>query len=243
MLDETAPGVAEKRREAEGWVEMARAQGWYEPDDAVDAELPYLSRLGWDDDTWRANEHSFGLLLGLLRPGQRVLEVGAAKCWGAQHVIARGCTYVGTDILADANVGLGRGRSTKRGRAVPARPGRRREPAVRGRVVRRHLLRRHAPPRARPRRDGGRARARDEAGGHVLALNEGTRAVWRSGDALTRRRSAATASTSTSTRSTPTSGLRAPRPRRAPDRAGGRLRGDEGASHRRRAAPPARSRP
>ena len=88
LLDETAPGVREKRLEAEGWTQMARDQGWYEPDDAVDAALPYLCRdLGWEDLTWKANEHSFGLLLERLRPGMRVLEIGAAKCWGAQHVI------------------------------------------------------------------------------------------------------------------------------------------------------------
>ena len=64
MLDETVPGVAEKAREAEGWAAMARDQGWYEPDDEVDAVLPYVNRdLGWDDLTWGANEHSFGLLL------------------------------------------------------------------------------------------------------------------------------------------------------------------------------------
>ena len=110
LLDETVPGVAEKAREAEGWAAIARDQGWYEPDDAVDAALPYLTRdCGWDDLTWKANEHSFDLLLGLLEPGMRVLEVGAAKCWGAPHVIDAGCTYVGTDILADPNIGLGRG--------------------------------------------------------------------------------------------------------------------------------------
>src|SRR5207302_3003881 len=37
------------------------------------------------------------------------LEVGAAKCWGAQHLVPRGCEYVATDILDDENVGLGRG--------------------------------------------------------------------------------------------------------------------------------------
>src|SRR5439155_14535870 len=95
----------------EGWAAMARSQGWYEPDDDVDAVLPYLCRdLGWDDKTWRATEHSFSLLLErAVRPGMRVLEIGAAKCWAAQHLVPRGCEYVAVDILADANIGLGRG--------------------------------------------------------------------------------------------------------------------------------------
>ena len=125
--------------------------------------LPYVNRdLGWDDRTWGANEHSFGLLLDRLRPGMRVLEIGAAKCWGAQHVLPRGCEYVGTDILADPKIGLGRGtfyeervgpflRVQADGESLPFADG----------VVRRRLLRRHAAPRARPRRDGARARARD----------------------------------------------------------------------------------
>jgi SAM-dependent methyltransferase len=90
---------------------MARAQGWYEPDDEIDAHLPYLTRdLDWDDRTWRANEHSFTLLLErCVRPGMRVLEVGAAKAWAAQHLVPLGVEYTATDILADANIGLGRG--------------------------------------------------------------------------------------------------------------------------------------
>jgi SAM-dependent methyltransferase len=110
MLDDRLPGIAAKRGEVEGWVAMAKAQGWYEPDDEVDAKLPYLCRdLGWDDRTWRANEHSFSLLLERVRPGMRVLEVGAAKGWAAQHLVPRGVDYVATDILADSNIGLGRG--------------------------------------------------------------------------------------------------------------------------------------
>ena len=184
MLDETAPGVAEKRREAEGWTQIAKDQGWYEPDDEVDRELPYLSRLGWENETWRANEHSFGLLLGRLRPGMRVLEVGAAKCWGAQWVIPRGCAYVGTDILADPKVGLGRGRFYE-DRVGP-------------------FLRVQADGESLPFADAsfdvtycvatlhhaldldamvGELARVTKPGGWVLALNEGTRAVWRSGDA------------------------------------------------------------
>jgi SAM-dependent methyltransferase len=111
MLDDRLPGIAAKRREVEGWREMAKAQGWYEPDDEVDAHLPYLNRdLGWDDKTWRATEHSFTLLLDhYVRPGMRVLEVGAAKGWAAQHLLPRGCEYFATDILDDPSIGLGRG--------------------------------------------------------------------------------------------------------------------------------------
>jgi SAM-dependent methyltransferase len=111
MLDDRLPGIAEKRAEIEGWPAMARAEGWYEPDDEVDAHLPYLTRdLAWEDTTWRANEHSFSLLLQrYVRPGMRVLEVGAAKAWAAQHLVPLGVEYVATDILADPNIGLGRG--------------------------------------------------------------------------------------------------------------------------------------
>jgi SAM-dependent methyltransferase len=111
LLDDALPGIAKKRLEIDGWVEKARDEDWYEPDDAVDAVLPYVCRdLGWTDSVWHANEFSFTVLLDrYVRPGMRVLELGAAKCWGAQHLIPLGCEYVGTDILTDPNIGLGRG--------------------------------------------------------------------------------------------------------------------------------------
>ena len=111
LLDDSLPGMPEKRAEIAGWVDKAQAESWYERNDEVDAVLPYICRvLGIDDSDWRATEHSFSVLLDrYVEPGMRVLEVGAAKCWGAQHLIPRGCEYVGTDILADPNIGLGRG--------------------------------------------------------------------------------------------------------------------------------------
>lgn len=111
LLDDSLPGMAAKRREVAGWPELARREGWYEPDDEVDRHLPFLCRdLGWDDTNWRANEHSFSLLLKRhVRPGLRVLEVGAAKCWAAQHLLPLGVDYVATDILDDPKIGLGRG--------------------------------------------------------------------------------------------------------------------------------------
>lgn len=107
MLDDRLPGIAEKRREVEAWPEKARAEGWYAEDDSTDLLLPSVP---WDDPTWSANEHSFQLLLRrYVKPGMRVLEVGAARCWGALHLVPRGVEYVATDILADPVIGLGRG--------------------------------------------------------------------------------------------------------------------------------------
>ncbi|MFN0152879.1 MAG: methyltransferase domain-containing protein [Gaiella sp.] len=185
LLDETAPGLIEKRREIEGWPAMARDQGWYEPDDAIDAALPYLCRdLGWEDLNWLASEYSFTLLLDRLRPGLRVLEVGAAKCWAAPHVRARGCDYVGADLLVDPKIGLGRGAFYEQtaGPFLRVQADGERLPFADGAfdvtycVATLHHaidLRAMVAEMARVTRPGG----------HVIALNEGTRAIYRSGRA------------------------------------------------------------
>jgi len=113
MLHEDLPGAREKLVEAAGWPAKAQAEGWYEVDDEIDSHLPFLTRdLGWEDQGWIANEHSFQALLDDFigaRRGLRVLEVGAAKAWAAPYWRERGCEYVATDILVDPNIGLGRG--------------------------------------------------------------------------------------------------------------------------------------
>jgi SAM-dependent methyltransferase len=113
MLHEELPGAREKLIEAEGWLEKARAEGWYEPDDTVDRVLPFVNReLGWNDTNWLANGHSFQVLLDRYiqdARGLRVLEVGAAKAWAARFWLERDCEYVATDILVDPKIGLGRG--------------------------------------------------------------------------------------------------------------------------------------
>jgi SAM-dependent methyltransferase len=113
MLHEELPGAREKLIEAEGWLEKARAEGWYEPDDAVDRVLPFVNReLGWNDTNWLANGHSFQVLLDRYvqdSRGLRVLELGAAKAWAARFWLERDCEYVATDILVDPKIGLGRG--------------------------------------------------------------------------------------------------------------------------------------
>jgi SAM-dependent methyltransferase len=113
MLHPDLPGAREKLGETAGWVEKARAEGWYEPDDEVDAVLPFVNReLGWDNGTWLANGHSFQVLLDRYigdRRGLRVLEVGAAKAWASRFWLERDFEFVATDILVDPNIGLGRG--------------------------------------------------------------------------------------------------------------------------------------
>jgi SAM-dependent methyltransferase len=113
MLHEELPGAREKLLEAEGWLEKARTEGWYEPDDKVDAVLPFVNReLGWADLNWLGNAHSFEILLGRYvqeARGLRVLEVGAAKAWAAPFWLERDCDFVATDILVDPKIGLGRG--------------------------------------------------------------------------------------------------------------------------------------
>jgi SAM-dependent methyltransferase len=185
MLDDRLPGIAAKRAEIEGWPAMAKAQGWYEPDDEVDAHLPYLTRdLNWEDRTWSANEHSFSLLLERhVRPGMRVLEVGAAKAWAAQHLVPLGVEYVATDILADPNIGLGRGALFEQ----------RAGPFARVQADGEHLpfasgafdlvycvaALHHALDLGRMVAEMARVTRR---GGTVAALNEGTRSVRASGD-------------------------------------------------------------
>jgi SAM-dependent methyltransferase len=113
MLHPDLPGAREKLKEAEGWLEKARGEGWYEPDDAVDAVLPFVNReLGWDNPLWLANGHSFQVLLDRYvqdARGLRVLEVGAAKAWASRFWLERDCEFVATDILVDRKIGLGRG--------------------------------------------------------------------------------------------------------------------------------------
>lgn len=180
MLDDRLPGIAEKRAEIDGWVALAREQEWYRADDAVDAVLPYVNRdLGWDDEHWAANERAFTRLLDSVGPGMRVLEVGAAKCWGARHIIERGAEYVAADILDDELIGLGRGgfygdfpRIQADGEHLPFPDGR--FDLTYCVATLHHALDLHAMVRelARVTRRGGT----------VAALNEGTRALRASGE-------------------------------------------------------------
>ncbi|HET8741767.1 MAG TPA: methyltransferase domain-containing protein [Gaiella sp.] len=181
MLSPDLPGSAAKLRETEGWVALAGAEGWYEPDDEVDAHLPFLCRdLGWDDPNWLANERSFALLLEQVRPGMDVLEVGAAKCWGAAHLVPLGCAYVGSDILADPKIGLGRGTfyETRVGPFGRVQADAEHLPFADASFDMTYCVATLHHALDLPRMVAELARV-TRPGGTVAALNEGTRPVWR----------------------------------------------------------------
>ncbi len=92
MLHPELPGGKAKLIEAEGWVEKAKAEGWYEPDDDLDRILPFPAReiAGWTDLNWLANGHSFQVLL------DRYVE-GAAR---PERARARRGQGVGGAVLA-----------------------------------------------------------------------------------------------------------------------------------------------
>jgi len=181
LLHPELPGAREKLGEAVGWVAKAREEGWYEPDDVVDAVLPFVNEeLGWDDLNWASNSHSIRVLLGDVAngtPGSRVLELGAAKAWASRFWLERGCEYVATDILADAKIGLGRGafygdftRIQADGEHLPFRDGS-------FDVVYCVATLHHALDLNRMVREMARVARR---GAVVAGLNEGTRGVLRS---------------------------------------------------------------
>ena len=183
LLDPTAPGLDGKLAEIAAWPELAREQGWYEADDRVDAALPFLnSQLGWDDRSWGATEYGFRLLLERIRPGMRVLEIGAAKSWAAQHLLPRGCEYVACDLVVDPLIGLGRGAffESRVGPYLRVQADGERLPFAGGTfdaafcVATLH----HALDLEAMVSELARVTRR---GGAVAALNEGTRAPYRSG--------------------------------------------------------------
>ncbi len=184
LLDPSAPGIEAKLRELAAWPELAREQGWYEADDRIDAALPFLNRdLGWEDRAWGATEVGFQLLLDrYVQPGARVLEIGAGKSWAAQHLLPLGCEYVACDLVVDPLIGLGRG-SFFEGRVGPylrvQADGERLPFATESFDVAFCIATLH--PALDLRTMVAELARVTRARGIVAALNEGTRAPYRSG--------------------------------------------------------------
>jgi SAM-dependent methyltransferase len=184
LLDPGADGMEAKLREVAAWPALAREQGWYVDDDRIDGALPFLCRdLGWDDRTWRATERGFEALLELVRPGMRVLEVGAAKSWAAQHLLPLGCEYVATDLLVDASIGLGRGTFFEQrvGPYLRIQADGERLPFADGSFDLAYCVATLHHALDLPAMVGELARV-TRRGGRVAAINEGTRAPLRSAD-------------------------------------------------------------
>jgi SAM-dependent methyltransferase len=97
----------DKAREAEGWVELHKRKGYYEPgDESVDLQIPYL-----DQEPWQSVARRFDQALSQLRltGAEAVLDLGAGRGWAAKQLALLGCKTVALDVTDDVNVGLGRG--------------------------------------------------------------------------------------------------------------------------------------
>jgi uncharacterized protein YbaR (Trm112 family) len=96
-----------KAKEAAGWVAIHQQQGIYEQvEEAVDLQIPY-----YPDGPWPQVARSFDLALSQLNLTGRetILDLGAGRGWAAKQFALRGCRVVALDVVADENVGLGRG--------------------------------------------------------------------------------------------------------------------------------------
>lgn len=113
MFSPELPGYAAKMGEAEGWVQMSKDLGWYQSSAEIDLALPdVVEKLGWDPadaSSWLSTQYSFShMLQHLVRPGMRVLEIGAARGWAGRYLVEAGCDYTACDIVVDPQIGLGR---------------------------------------------------------------------------------------------------------------------------------------
>lgn len=97
-----------KAREAAGWVTLHKQQGVYEQaEQAVDLQIPYHP-----EEPWLTVARGFDVALSQLGLTGRetVLDLGAGRGWAAKQFALRGCRVVALDVVADENIGLGRGR-------------------------------------------------------------------------------------------------------------------------------------
>ena len=165
MLHATCPGPGRSSaRTKAGWRRRRRKAGT-SPTTTIDCRLPFPEpRARLRDGTWRANGHSFQVLLDRYVDGK-----------GSRPARARGRRRqgVGGAVLAGARLRVRRhghphrpehrARARRVLRRVRPCPGRRRAPAVRRRTFDVTYCCRDAPPRARPPRDGRRDGARHQA--------------------------------------------------------------------------------
>ena len=98
---------APKAREAQGWIDFHKDKGIYDQTGVdIDFILPY-----YDQEPWISVAQHFDVALDLmaLDGSEKVLDLGAARTWAAKHFALRDCNTVALDIVADDQIGLGRG--------------------------------------------------------------------------------------------------------------------------------------
>ena len=111
MFDTDSPNYEIKKTEMDGWIKMYRDQGQYGTDDEGDRVSPYLDRSPGRkaDELWKAHAQALDYLLENVEwQDKLVLEIGACRCWLGRWLAERDAKYIGSDLLVDDLIGLGR---------------------------------------------------------------------------------------------------------------------------------------
>lgn len=111
MFDEDSPNYAIKKTEMDGWIRIYKDQGSYGADDEGDRVLPYLEKIPGRnvDEIWKGHARELDYLLEYFDwKNKTVLEIGSCRCWLGRWLTEYGAKYVGTDLLVDDLIGLGR---------------------------------------------------------------------------------------------------------------------------------------
>jgi SAM-dependent methyltransferase len=85
---------------------VRRFEGWGSSDPTYYRNLPLVEANDSHADIWRVRAASFRALLNYLKPGQRVLDMGAGNGWLANRLAQAGHSVAALDLSDDAFDGL-----------------------------------------------------------------------------------------------------------------------------------------
>jgi len=93
--------------ELDGWVQMAKNEGWYDVTDEYMLSLPRPERSP-EGFNWKRHADNFDFIVSQLDlEGKTVLDIGAGRCWSSRILASKGANVIAIDALADSMTGLG----------------------------------------------------------------------------------------------------------------------------------------
>jgi ubiquinone/menaquinone biosynthesis C-methylase UbiE/uncharacterized protein YbaR (Trm112 family) len=98
--------------EQKGWVTLSKEKGYYEFDLTHQVTLRLPDLTGFDEkyqEQWLPNITNFHQALKKLKlkGNEKILDLGAGRCWATKTLAKPGCKVVAFDILDDPIMGIG----------------------------------------------------------------------------------------------------------------------------------------